>query len=62
MAEFRKAGDKKSNDYHLWEGAKRHAIRLAGAFRRVKGKLGLRKTADHRPGILPNSALVADGQ
>ena len=55
MAYFGTARDKKSHDYDVGEKAKSHPVRLSGAFWRVNGKLGLRKIADHRPGILPNS-------
>ena len=55
MAYFGKARDKKSHDYDVREKAKSHPIRLTGAFRRVNGKLRLRKIADHRSGILTNA-------
>jgi hypothetical protein len=54
-AYFGTTRDKKSYDHDVCEAAKNHAVRLSGAFRRVKEKLGLRKIADHRPGILPDS-------
>jgi hypothetical protein len=57
MAYFGTARDKKSDNYDVGEKAKSHPVRLAGAFRRVNGKLGLRRIADHRPGILPNLKL-----
>ena len=49
MAYFGKARDKKSHDYDVGDKAKSHSVRLSGAFRRVNGKLGLRKFADYRP-------------
>jgi hypothetical protein len=49
MAYFGKARDKKSHDYDVGDKAKSHPVRLSGAFRRVNGKLGLRKFADYRP-------------
>jgi hypothetical protein len=63
MAYFGTGRDKKSHDYYVREGAKSHPVRLAGAFRGVKGKSGLRKATDRRPGILPNSSrrLTAAG-
>ena len=55
MAYFGTTPDKKSHDHDVGEKAKNHPVGLTGAFRRVKEKLGLRKIADHRPRILPNS-------
>ena len=46
MAYFGTARDKKSYDQDVGEKAKSHPGRLKGAFRRVKGKLGLRRIAD----------------
>jgi hypothetical protein len=45
MAYFGTTRDKKSHDDEVAEKAKNHAARLAGAFWRVNGKLGLREIA-----------------
>jgi len=47
MAYFGTARDKKSHEHDVGEKAKNHPLRLTGAFRRVKEKLGPRKIADH---------------
>ena len=51
---------KKSHDHDVGEKAKSHAARLSETFRQVKEKLGLRKMAGHRPGILPRFVETSD--
>jgi hypothetical protein len=53
------ARDKKSHDYDVYEGAKNHAIRVSGAFHRVKGKFGLGKIAHLDRELWPNSIAIA---
>jgi hypothetical protein len=46
MAYFSTAGDKKGHDHDVGKKAKSHPVRLTGAFRGVKEKLGLRGIPD----------------
>ena len=58
MAYFGKAPEKKGHDYRQRDEAKNHADRSSKSVWPSQSKLGLRKIADHRSGILPNSGLV----
>ena len=62
MAYFGTTPDKKSHDHDVGEKAKDHPVGLTGAFCRVKEKLGLRRIADHRPGILSTSSRRPTGR